>query len=68
MVDAGRPSSRSGGSTRAASERTKAIRRLAMLVGAVVIARAVGRGTLRNEIFAACNQDLGGHAADDEAS
>jgi TetR/AcrR family transcriptional repressor of nem operon len=63
-----RLSARSGGSARAASERTEAIRRLAMLVGAVVIARAVGRGALRNEIFAACNQDLGGHASDDEAS
>ena len=63
-----RLSARPGGSSRAASERTEAIRRLAMLVGAVVIARAVGRGALRNEIFAACNQDLGGHASDDEAS
>jgi TetR/AcrR family transcriptional repressor of nem operon len=37
--------------------RAEAIRRLAMLVGAVVVARAIGRGPLRNEILAACGKD-----------
>jgi TetR/AcrR family transcriptional regulator, transcriptional repressor for nem operon len=36
------------------AERSEAIRRLAMLVGAVVTARAVGRSPLRKEIIAAC--------------
>ena len=44
------------------AERAKAIRCLATLVGAVVIARAVGRGALREEILAACNPDLSGLA------
>jgi TetR/AcrR family transcriptional repressor of nem operon len=39
------------------SERAEAIRRLAMLVGAVVIARAVGRGALRKEVLAACSEN-----------
>jgi TetR/AcrR family transcriptional repressor of nem operon len=43
------------GTSRTASERTEAIRRLATLVGAVVMARAVGRNTLRKEILAACS-------------
>ena len=34
--------------------RAEAIRRLATLVGAVVVARAVGPGTLRDEVLAAC--------------
>jgi TetR/AcrR family transcriptional regulator, transcriptional repressor for nem operon len=40
-----------------ATERAEAIRRLAMLVGTVVIARAIGRGTLRDEIMDACRWD-----------
>jgi TetR/AcrR family transcriptional regulator, transcriptional repressor for nem operon len=39
------------------SERGRAIRHLAMLVGAVVIARAVGRSALRKEVLTACDQD-----------
>jgi TetR/AcrR family transcriptional repressor of nem operon len=44
--------------------RAEAIRRLAMLAGAVVIARAAGPGSLREEILAACYQDATGHASD----
>jgi TetR/AcrR family transcriptional regulator, transcriptional repressor for nem operon len=40
-----------------APERAEAICRLATLVGAVVIARAVGRGALRDEIIDVCNQN-----------
>ena len=43
-----------------AADRAKAIRCLATLVGAVVIARAVGRGPLRDEILAACKPGLSG--------
>ena len=43
-----------GGEPRPSPARTKALRRLAMLVGAVVIARATGRSRLREEIIAAC--------------
>jgi len=43
-----------------ALDRAKAIRCLATLVGAVVIARAVGRGPLRDEIMAACKPGLPG--------
>ena len=43
-----------GGKAPSSTARTKAIRRLAMLVGAVVIARAIGRTPLRKEITAAC--------------
>jgi TetR/AcrR family transcriptional repressor of nem operon len=39
-----------------APERAAAIRRLATLVGAVVIARAVGRGALRDAVIDACLQ------------
>jgi TetR/AcrR family transcriptional repressor of nem operon len=42
---------------RGAAERADAIRRLAMLVGAVVVARALGRGALRDEVIDACLQD-----------
>jgi TetR/AcrR family transcriptional repressor of nem operon len=38
----------------AAAGRAEAIRRLATLIGAVVIARAVGQSPLRDEILAAC--------------
>jgi TetR/AcrR family transcriptional repressor of nem operon len=41
-------------------DRAKAIRCLATLVGAVVIARAVGRSPLRDEILAACKPGLSG--------
>jgi TetR/AcrR family transcriptional repressor of nem operon len=51
----GRLMTGSGGAGRA--ERTKAIRRLAKLVGAVVLARAVGKGALRDEIITACDHD-----------
>jgi len=44
----------SGGDALSSTARTKAIRRLAMLVGAVVIARAIGRSPLQKEIIAAC--------------
>jgi TetR/AcrR family transcriptional repressor of nem operon len=40
-----------------ASARAEAIRKLATLVGAVVVARAVGKGPLRDEILAACASD-----------
>jgi TetR/AcrR family transcriptional regulator, transcriptional repressor for nem operon len=50
-----RLSDASGRTTRAAPERARAIRRLATLVGAVVIARAAGRGALRDEVIDACN-------------
>jgi TetR/AcrR family transcriptional repressor of nem operon len=46
-----RLSNRCAGAT---PERAAAIRRLATLVGAVVIARAVGRGALRDEVIEAC--------------
>jgi len=39
---------------RDAAARARAIRRLATLVGAVVVARAVGPGALRDEVMAAC--------------
>jgi TetR/AcrR family transcriptional repressor of nem operon len=39
-------------------ERAAAIRRVAMLVGAIVTARAVGPGDLRQEILAACHYEL----------
>jgi len=45
------------GSTDDAVERARAIKRLAGLVGAVVVARAVGKGPLRDEILAACASD-----------
>jgi TetR/AcrR family transcriptional repressor of nem operon len=45
------------GSTDDAVERVRAIKRLAGLVGAVVVARAVGKGPLRDEILAACASD-----------
>jgi TetR/AcrR family transcriptional repressor of nem operon len=45
-----------------APERADAIRRLATLVGAVVIARAVGRGALREEITEACHPNQAGNA------
>jgi TetR/AcrR family transcriptional regulator, transcriptional repressor for nem operon len=51
-----RLSNASAGKSRTASERAKAIRRLAMLAGAVVVARAVGRSALRDEILAACSE------------
>jgi TetR/AcrR family transcriptional repressor of nem operon len=38
----------------AASGRADAIRRLATIAGALVVARAVGKGPLRDEILAAC--------------
>ncbi len=38
--------------------RADAIRTLATLVGAVVIARAVGAGPLREEVLAACAAQL----------
>jgi TetR/AcrR family transcriptional regulator, transcriptional repressor for nem operon len=44
-------------STENATERADTIRRLATLVGAVVVARAVGKGLLRDEILAACASD-----------
>jgi TetR/AcrR family transcriptional repressor of nem operon len=47
----------SDASGQGAPERADAIRRLAMLVGAVVIARAVGRGALQDEVIAACRED-----------
>jgi TetR/AcrR family transcriptional repressor of nem operon len=46
------------GSGITAPGRSKAIRRMAMLVGAVVVARAIGHGDLREEIIAACKEDL----------
>jgi len=49
-----RLSGRSGGDALPSTVRAKALRRLAMLVGAVVIARAIGRSPLREEIIAAC--------------
>lgn len=42
------------GVTEGAAGRADAIRRLATLVGAVVVARAVGKSPLRDEILAAC--------------
>ena len=50
------------GGIAAASERARAIRRLLMLVGAVVTARAVGPGALGEEIIAACIDEFTGHA------
>jgi TetR/AcrR family transcriptional repressor of nem operon len=50
-----RLSDASSRTTRAAPERTRAIRHLATLVGAVVIARAAGRGALRDEVIDACS-------------
>lgn len=44
----------SGGDALSSAARTNAMCCLAMLVGAVVIARAIGRGHLRKEIIAAC--------------
>jgi hypothetical protein len=43
-----------------ATEGAEAIRCLATLVGAVVIASAAGQGTLREEILAVCKPDLSG--------
>lgn len=43
--------------TGAPEARAAAIRRLAMMVGAVVVARGVGEGSLRNEMLAACLDD-----------
>ncbi|MBE7201890.1 MAG: TetR family transcriptional regulator [Parafilimonas terrae] len=40
--------------TEAPEARASAIRRLAMMVGAVVVARGVGEGPLRSEVLAAC--------------
>ena len=40
--------------TDAIADRADAIRQLATVVGAVVVARAVGNGSLRDEILAAC--------------
>jgi TetR/AcrR family transcriptional repressor of nem operon len=45
-----------------AKERAKAIRLMAMLAGAVVIARATGPGAARKEVIAACSEDLPGLA------
>jgi TetR/AcrR family transcriptional repressor of nem operon len=45
------------GATEDAAGRAEAIRRLATLIGAVVAARAVGKGPLRDEILAACVSD-----------
>ena len=42
-----------------ASNRAWAIRRLATAVGAVVVARAVGKGSLRDEILEACAPEQG---------
>jgi TetR/AcrR family transcriptional repressor of nem operon len=39
-------------------DRAEAIRRLTMLVGTVIVARAIGERPLRDEIFAACRQGL----------
>jgi TetR/AcrR family transcriptional regulator, transcriptional repressor for nem operon len=47
----------SGGGARSATERAKAIRLMAMLVGAAVMARAAGPGALREEVIAACGTD-----------
>jgi TetR/AcrR family transcriptional regulator, transcriptional repressor for nem operon len=47
----------SGLGRRTGEERRKAIRRLALLVGTVVVARAIGKSALRDEIIAACNKD-----------
>jgi TetR/AcrR family transcriptional repressor of nem operon len=55
-----------GGNAGATLKRAEALRRLAMLVGAVVIARAAGRSALRQEILAACNDGLAGPAGDAE--
>ena len=46
----------SPGKPGSSSARARAIRRLARLVGAVLIARAVGSGPLRDEIIAACSE------------
>jgi TetR/AcrR family transcriptional regulator, transcriptional repressor for nem operon len=48
----------SAGGAANAKERAKAIRLMAMLAGAVVIARAAGPGTMRNEVIDACNEEL----------
>jgi TetR/AcrR family transcriptional repressor of nem operon len=40
----------------AASGRTAALHRLATLVGAIIIARAAGRGALRDEVIDACRR------------
>ena len=48
----------SPGEAESAAARAEAIRRLARLVGAVVGARAVGVGSLRDEVLAACGSDL----------
>jgi TetR/AcrR family transcriptional repressor of nem operon len=53
----GRLAAGSGGSV-TKPERSKAIRSMAMLVGAVVVARAIGQGDLREEIIAACKEHL----------
>ncbi len=45
-----------------ATQRAKAIRLMAMLAGAVVIARATGPGAARKEVIAACSEDLNGLA------
>jgi TetR/AcrR family transcriptional repressor of nem operon len=50
--------SSSSGHAGSAAKRSKAIRQLAMLVGAVVIARAVGKSALRHEVIAACSGNL----------
>jgi TetR/AcrR family transcriptional regulator, transcriptional repressor for nem operon len=47
----------SGSGRRTGEERRKAIRRLALLVGTVVLARAIGKGALRDEIIATCKKD-----------
>ena len=47
----------SGGGIRAAAERAKAFRLMAMLVGAAVMARAAGPGAIREEVIAACSTD-----------
>jgi TetR/AcrR family transcriptional repressor of nem operon len=47
----------SGGAS-TAKQRAKAIRLMAMLAGAVVIARAIGPGAARKEVIAACSEDL----------
>lgn len=51
-----------GGGVASESERAEAIRGLSMLVGAVVTARAVGPGRLREEIMVACMDHLARHA------
>jgi len=48
------------GGAAAAKERANAIRLMAMLAGAVVIARAAGPGAIRKEVIDACSEKLNG--------